>query len=201
MIRNQKGFTLLELIISITLMALVVTISVNGFRLAYRSIDKIEMKTEEMERMRSFMSIIDAQVRSLIYTLESKDTEKINYIVGDSNSFQFVSNTSLWDRESGYVLVKYKVQSDDRGKFDLFVSESQLNGESALSAHLLKGWDRISFDYSYADTILGEDTWHTGFSEKVGTPKVVRITLQKGSIVHTYNLMINDIRRIDGNRP
>lgn len=198
---NQRGFTLLELIISITLMALIVTISVSGFRLAYRSIDKIELKSEEMERLRSFLSIIDAQVSSLQYILETKDTEKLNYIVGDSNSFQFVSNTSIWDRESGYVLVKYNITQDENGKKDLFISESQLNGEGVLSAHLLKGWDRIWFEYAYADTLFGEETWHSGFSEKVGTPKIVRITLQKGSSKHIYNMMINDIRRIDGNRP
>ncbi|HIJ59320.1 MAG TPA: type II secretion system protein [Nitrospirae bacterium] len=198
---NQKGFTLLELIISITLMALIVTISVNGFRLAYRSIDKIELKTEEMERTRAYLSIIDAQVRSLLYTLETKDTEKFNYIVGDEGFLQFVSNTSLWDRESGYVLVKYKVQQDGRGKYDLFISESNLNGEGTLSAHILKGWDKIAFQYSYADILHGEDSWHKTFSEKLGTPKIIRLTLQNGSTTHIHNMKVHDLRRIDGHRP
>ncbi len=198
---NQRGFTLLELLISITLMALVVTISIGGFRLAASSIDKAESKAEQLQRIRSAFFVIDAQVQSILYVLKTEETEKVNYLRGDGHNLQFVSNTSLYDREGGYVLVNYRVLQDNYGKYELHVSERLLNQEQeGRSVLLLKGFDRIYFEYQYAGISEEQMGWHGYFSEKTGTPYVIKMTIIEGTKTYTLLMPVRNFRRIEGIR-
>jgi prepilin-type N-terminal cleavage/methylation domain-containing protein len=58
------GFTLLELIISISMLVIIVVIISGAMRLASRSIAAGERKVETLERLRTSLSIINAQIQS-----------------------------------------------------------------------------------------------------------------------------------------
>ena len=63
-LRSRLGFTLLELIISISLLVIIVVIISGAMRLASRSIAAGEKKVETLERLRTSLSIINAQIQS-----------------------------------------------------------------------------------------------------------------------------------------
>ncbi len=195
---NQRGFTLLELLIAITLMALVVTISLGAFRLSSSAIQKAEIKAEYLERLRSTLSVIDAQVQSILYVLKTEGTERVNYLSGDSKSLQFVSNTSLWDKDAGYMLVSYEVRQDHNGKYGLYISERPLNQNDGLTALLLKGFDRITFDYQYATSATDQLAWHSEFRAKTGTPNSIRLTIIDGAETYRLEMPVRNFRRIEG---
>ncbi len=195
---NQRGFTLLELLIAITLMALVVTISLGAFRLSNSTIEKAENKAEYLERLRSTLSVIDAQVQSLLYVLKTEGTDRVNYLSGDHNGLQFVTNTSLWDRDAGYMLVHYEVRQDRNGKYELYVSERPLNQNDGLRALLLKGLDRITFDYQYATTASEQLAWHSDFKAKTGTPYSIRLTIVDGQDTYRLEMPVRNFRRTEG---
>ena len=195
---NQRGFTLLELLIAITLMALVVTISLGAFRLSNSTIEKAENKAEYLERLRSTLSVIDTQVQSLLYVLKTEGTDRINYLSGDYKSLQFVTNTSLWDRDAGYMLVQYEVRQDRNGKYELYVSERPLNQNDGLTALLLKGLDRITFDYQYTTTASEQFVWQSDFKAKTGTPYSIRLTIVDGPDTYRLEMPVRNFRRIEG---
>ncbi|MGD9579336.1 MAG: type II secretion system protein J, partial [Syntrophorhabdus sp.] len=62
--KNNVGFTLLELIISITLVAIIVLIVAGAANLGYRSFNSGERKLNAVERLRASLIIIDAQIQS-----------------------------------------------------------------------------------------------------------------------------------------
>lgn len=188
--KGQAGFTLLELIISITLMALIVTISLGGFRLANSSVSKAEIKSEELERLRNAIFIIDRQIQSLNYILKTEGQERINYITGDVSSFTFVSNISLWDRDTGYVLVTYEIERDTDNLLNLKTKERLIGHPDEYSTYLLKGCYMINFQYLYTDNVNTEMTWHNEFKRKNGTPFAVRLTFKKDRWQNTLNIPI-----------
>ena len=63
-LNRVAGFTLLELIISITLVAIIVLIISVAANLGYRSFNSGEKKMNAVERLRSSLTIIDAQIQS-----------------------------------------------------------------------------------------------------------------------------------------
>ncbi|MCX8026912.1 MAG: prepilin-type N-terminal cleavage/methylation domain-containing protein [Thermodesulfovibrionales bacterium] len=197
--KKEAGFTLLELIISITLMALIVTISLGGFRIANSSVSKAEKKTEELERFRTAISLIDRQIQSLIYVLKRQELEQVNYIVGDTSSFTFVSNISLWDRDLGYVLVTYEVERDINNRYNLKTTERLISTNTEeYSTHLLKGLQDIRFEYLFTENITTEMIWHNEFKRKNGTPYAVRLTLKSDIWQGTLNIPIRNFVQSTG---
>lgn len=194
---NQKGFTLLELIISITLVALIVTISLGGLRLSFSSVDKAEQKTEYLERIRSSLFIINTQLQSLAYVLKQEDNERVNYLKGDSQHLEFVSNTSFLDRYGGFVLVSYTVRQDSQGKYELYASEKLINHDEGVTVLLLKGLDRIYFQYQYGAETEEQIAWHDEFKEKTGTPFSIKVTLVEGTRSYSLEIPVRSFRKTE----
>ena len=120
---RNSGFTLLELIISITLVAIIVLIVAGAASLGYRSFSSGEKKLNEIERLRASLIIIDAQIQSGVpLTLEDGGVKQY-YFVGEKDSLKFSTNHSIWGGQKGYVIVSYKVETDDQGKKRLIASE------------------------------------------------------------------------------
>ena len=63
-LRARLGFTLLELMISISMLVIIIVIISGAMRLASRSITSGEKKVETLERLRTSLSIINAQIQS-----------------------------------------------------------------------------------------------------------------------------------------
>ncbi|MDQ7785969.1 MAG: hypothetical protein RDU01_00005, partial [Thermodesulfovibrionales bacterium] len=63
---NALGFTLLELTIAITLLALIIIIILGAMQIGIRSVESGEMKIESFERTRASMNILDSQIQSQI---------------------------------------------------------------------------------------------------------------------------------------
>ncbi len=60
----DRGFTLLELLISLSLLVVIVVIAMGAMRLGSRSVAAGEKKMNDRERFRTVLSLIDAQIQS-----------------------------------------------------------------------------------------------------------------------------------------
>ena len=63
-LNSRRGFTLLELIISITLLGIIVLVTVGAMRLGSRSVDSGEKRIASLERIKSSLNIIESQIQS-----------------------------------------------------------------------------------------------------------------------------------------
>jgi prepilin-type N-terminal cleavage/methylation domain-containing protein len=74
---DEKGLTLLELIVAMFIMGLIMVILTASLRLAFRSVEKGDRAMDSLERMRASMHIINAQLQSTIPVSEKDDDESI----------------------------------------------------------------------------------------------------------------------------
>ncbi len=145
------GFSLLELLVSILLIVLVVSIAGLALRLGYRSVEAGERKIDAMERFRSSMLIVVSQLESQIPLIFEEDAEKTASFRGDGKSVQFATNASIWDGRRGYVTVRYSVEPDKDGKCLLTATESAIGIEGARTTRLFEALDDMSFEYFHQD--------------------------------------------------
>ncbi|MEW6586849.1 MAG: prepilin-type N-terminal cleavage/methylation domain-containing protein [Nitrospirota bacterium] len=179
---SQAGFTLLELTISITLLAVVVVIVVGAMRIGMRSVESGERKIESLERLRSSMSILDAQIQShipLTYVQEGEGTSQF-YFKGERESLQFATNYSVWGGQRGFVLASYSVLTDDRGRRILSVSENIINMEGKRETKLFDSFDQIYFEYLYRDPMQEEGQWVDRWTETSLLPEKIRVHFVQG---------------------
>ncbi|MBP1748201.1 MAG: ral secretion pathway protein GspJ [Deltaproteobacteria bacterium] len=196
--RAAAGFTLLEVMISIALISLIVVIMAGAMRLSYRSIDRGEVKSNYLERLKVSFSLIDDQIQSAIPLVRRDDEEGRIFFEGSSDTVKFASNYSLTAGQRGYVIVTYRTRPGDEGTGALFVEENTVGVENTREIKLLEGISGVRFEYfrreSEAEEAAGEwvDTW----TDELLFPRKIRVTLTfpERKIVFTVPIRANKVK-------
>jgi general secretion pathway protein J len=176
-----KGFTLLEVLVSIALITLIVAIVGASMRMGYRSIEKGENKATALERFKVSLSLMDAQIQSAM-PLKTTDDEINRYLFeGKKDSLKFASNYSLMGGQRGYALVAYNVQTDVDNKHALFIQENTVGMENQKEIKLLEGLDDIHFEYFFKEPTAEEGQWVEEWTDTTAMPEKVRIHLAWGN--------------------
>lgn len=178
---SRRGFTLLELMISITLIGIIALIVAGAMRLGYRSVDAGERKIGSLERLRASLSIIDSQIQSEIPLTIDEDGSRKFYFRGEKGILQFPTNYSLWGGQTGYVVVTYSVVPDERGKQTLWIAESIIGAENKVEAKLFESLDEIAFQYFYKGPTDEEGKWVEQWTEDTAIPEKVSVRLVQGT--------------------
>jgi prepilin-type N-terminal cleavage/methylation domain-containing protein len=172
------GFTLLELLVSMSLLVVIVVITMGAMRLGSRSVAAGEKKMEDQERLRTVLSMIDAQIQSQVPLTYEEEGNPKYYFRGDAKTLRFSTNYSIWGGRRGYVIVEYKVEADDSGKDVLHASEQIPGMEGRWNTRLIDA-NGISFDYFYRDPTEPEGKWLEALSDGTVIPEKVRIRMAR----------------------
>jgi general secretion pathway protein J len=180
-VRNDAGFTLLELTISIMLIGIIVLIVVGAMRLGMRSVESGEKKIDALERAQSSLNIIDSQIQSFVpLSYVSGDGTRKYYFKGERESMQFSTNYSIWGGERGYVTATYSVKTEDSGRQVLYASENVVGMEGTRETRLFNSFERIYFEYFYKEPTAQEGQWVDQWTDDTSTPKKVRLHFIEG---------------------
>lgn len=175
--RSERGFTLLELLISFSIIALIVLIIAGAMRLAYHSVESGEKRAEFLERFRGSVSLMNAQVQSQFPLTYTDDAEKKLYFVGERELLTLATNYSIWGREKGYAVVTYRVETGDSGKKSITATEQTIGIESQRQTRLLTGFDEIYFEYFYKGPTDEKGSWTDRWTEKESVPEKMLLHL------------------------
>ncbi len=179
--RGQRGFTLLELMISITRLGLIVLITTSAMRLGYRSLESGEKKSEEVERLMTSVHLISGQIESIMLTRSTEEGAQLRYpLSGGPETISFPSSYSLFSGLRGNVQVTYTVVTEGRGQF-LSATEGTIGMEEKNEARLMGPFDRISFEYFARDATEEEGKWVGEWTDTDTLPEKVRLRLTKGT--------------------
>lgn len=177
---NQRGFTLLELMIAVTLLAVIVGILTGALSLAYRTLEKGEKRIAVLERNKVVFSLMEAQIQSAFAAFYKEDGETKSWFAGDEESLTFASNYSIWRGAGGNCLVKYFIKTNDYGRSSLYAEEKVLGTEAADEIRLTDDYESITFEY-YLESSLEEGKWVESWPEdEKNLPGKIRISFADG---------------------
>jgi general secretion pathway protein J len=194
-----SGFTLLELMISLTIMGLVLVLVFGSLRIGARAWEKGEREAETHQRQRVVLDNIRRQIASLcLHEIREDEKEgpanKEAFFRGDREGMEFISRVPMSPMtRTGMVYVKYVVREDeDKDTWRLLLYEKDVvffnkkedlgDLEEAEFFELIPGAANIEFSYlkGPGDTDAApewQDEWDPD-SDK-GIPMAVRIALQE----------------------
>ncbi|MEW6077238.1 MAG: prepilin-type N-terminal cleavage/methylation domain-containing protein [Thermodesulfobacteriota bacterium] len=190
-----SGFTLLELMISMTILAMMVVILFGGFRVGVRAWEKGENDLDARQRQRIVLDLLRRQLASVCATEVLDPNGQEVLFRGGPRSMAFVSHVSLVPGSlNGLAYVTYAVDRDKSGgpAERLVFSETEVvqaggtaaarNMDGAGYAELLSGAERIEFSYLKSRPDNREAPWQETWDPAVETapPRAVRIMV-KGS--------------------
>jgi prepilin-type N-terminal cleavage/methylation domain-containing protein len=183
---RSRGFTLLEVVLAMTALALVTGICYAAFHLGVRAVERGEVAVVTAQRLRVASDTIIRQVKSTVaYAARNKDEDVYPYFVGTATSMTFITAAGLTGG-GGLTRVIYQVANDPTR---LILSESPFFSPDALgteppdnpgqqSAILLDGFKNLKFEYLMND---GVDTeWRPDWDghDEEELPAAVRITVE-----------------------
>ncbi len=187
----SSGFTLLELLIALTIMGLIVVVVFGAFRIGVRAWEKGEKDVETHQRQRVVLNLIKRQLASIFVHKVGNGSRRPFFLKGDKKSMEFLSNTSIMPgNQSGLVYARYVVKPEDEGEkeqlgfyeknFALQDKEKMedLNEEDFFM--LISDVHSIGFEYLKGqdgeEILEWEETWDP--DKDKGFPRAVKVTLK-----------------------
>ena len=190
---TQKGFTLLELILSISILSLVLVTIYGTLSMGSRTWEKGERDIEKIQRERVVMNLLARAIKSTFpykVTPSERDTHKEFYAFdGKKDSISFVSTTPLKGEKGGLSWLTFWVEDDeglvvveqDALRTDIFEEKESMDKDEMEV--LDQQVTAIQFEYyklkSGKTEGEGEGEWEEKWdAEKEGTlPNAVKVEL------------------------
>jgi general secretion pathway protein J len=190
---HNKGFTLLELIIALTIVAVIVVIIFGALRIGIRAWEKGEKDVDSRQRQRIVLDLIKRQLASIsVSEVWGRDQQMVS-LKGDHKSVEFVSHIPMTPgNRFGMVYVKYAVrQAKGEGKENLTFYEKNIalpgkksgadNPDEGDFSELIPGMKSIVFEYLKDRPGEAASLWQKSWDPAVdkGVPRAVRVTLEE----------------------
>jgi general secretion pathway protein J len=191
------GFTLFELLLSMTIVAVVIALVLGAFRVGYRAWEKGDRTIDSLQRLRGISDRIHRQLTATVFVRSRDDGEDSTgkSFVGTARSMRFLTDASLVPGiPRGRVIARYRVDDTDEGGQQLMFHELPLITAGPENEdippdedfyRLLHGMDGISFAYLKRDEDNpdAEPEWQMNWDPAIdgNLPSAVRVRIQQES--------------------
>ena len=184
-LRNRRGFSLLELLIAVTLLALLTAALYGSFFSVVRARERASEGMEERRELGATLDLLRREISSLQFSTSDK---RLRFVVEDRDNFgkpastlEFTTIAPPWEhqtvRGSGVRAVRYEMVEKD-GRFRLMRKEQDLFYDWQKGASYPQ-MERISaFLVECSDGSKWFRSWDTAASLNGKPPRQVRITVQ-----------------------
>jgi general secretion pathway protein J len=193
---GEHGFTLLELMISLMLLGVMMTMVYSVFATALSSVPRGEDVAAESARMRAATSLLSRQVRSIIpYPVDGEDESTPCFFMGNPSYFDFYTAAPQHNGGEGLAHVMYWSDGHSLSMAEELVLPTAPDtggdqpappAQMANSVQLISGLSGARFEYLRIDG--DESEWRDSFDsfEEQTLPGAVRVTLDGLGVGNSY---------------
>ncbi len=184
---KQRGFTLLEMVIGITLLGLLLTLLYGGLRLATRSWESGETSVATQSRQAAVSAYLRRQIGQ-IFPLRWKmeDGLEVTAFSGEANTIRFAAPISAHLGPGGLHLIAIEPVADGQEtdlilRWQLPLPEQKAFdfSEEASQSKLVRGIESVGFSYFGALSTDSEPSWHETWRVEDNTmPLLVRVRIK-----------------------
>ncbi len=183
-IRRAQGFTLLELLIGMTLVGFILTLLFAGLSLGMRSWEAGERHTVSSSRQAVVVDFIRHTLEQAYPLRWRVDDEEQLAFAGETESLRFVGSVARHDGASGNFLIALELVDGETGR-DLVMRwqfpDSRAPGfgplEEAKPKVLAKAVRGMTFAYFGAESDAEEPAWHDQWLYQKAPPQLIRVHL------------------------
>jgi general secretion pathway protein J len=177
--RNRRGFTLVELLIALTIVGALLAIAFGGLRVAIRAWERGEERAESHQHIRSIAMIL-ARAVSATYPYRASRGEGPDPVVlfaGTDKRIEFVTQSVPFPGPSPIAFSAVVFELDESGESGLAVRQRALpNREPFSKAEVVyRDASVTTLKFEYLDEESWRDSWDAGETRTM--PKAVKVTV------------------------
>ena len=186
--RNFSGFTLIEVVIGMTLLSLLMLFMFSGLRttaLSWEASDQISSHNEDVRLLTSF---IRRQFKQLVPIIIRDGREFEVIFQGESDSLRMVSRLPVYRGTAGLYVVSFQIDQDINGRRSLIYTYQPLHTDTVLfeaddltrEQLLIEDIQGIEFNYYGKEEIdNGVKTWSNQWRTADRLPDVISMKIYR----------------------
>ena len=182
--RTARGFTLLELMVGITIFSLVIVVLYAGYRLGIRSWESGERTHAAVSELRLAGSFVRRHAAQAFPLAISRNNAWRLWFEGEADRLTFVTAMPSYLGEGGMYEMTLAVDRHSDGTA-MMVSRRLLHPDAVSGKPGVDDQPRLlaadlesaRFDYFGATRADGEASWHTRWEGKQRLPQLIRLRL------------------------
>ena len=200
--RRAAGFTLVELLLAITLMSMLLALAYGGLRASARATDRGQVILEESGRIRMAHQFVRKQLNQMVplVFLESEDQQERTIFEGNADMIRFVGPMPGYLGFGGPQVQELALVSGEHG-LALVLSQALLQGfeESDLYERppivLLDRIDQASFEFLGLDEAGELADWTSDWEDPASLPLAVSLNIEfEEDVFTTWPLLVASVR-------
>jgi general secretion pathway protein J len=205
---SQNGFTLIEVLLALTIFALMGTILYGAFSLGHGAVEKSQRSFERNQKLRAVDELLGSYIRSA-FPYRSTPQGAPLLFAGESAELTFVSSFSLAMGGRGMAKVHLFWQGDERRGGALRLeeetpvrvpNEEDNEGHEGVRNGMVIREGIKEFRLSYLDPQSEEEKWEERWDtvERNGLPRAIRLeyrTEEGGKAQWVFPVMMNLLAR------
>jgi general secretion pathway protein J len=187
------GFTLIEVVLALTIFALMGAILYGAFSLGHGAAEKSEAHSTRQQKRRVVAELLGNYIRSSYHYRASAQDQTI-YFVGESDSVTFVSAYSQAMGGRGLAKIRLASENDSNGRGTLKLDETapvrvNTEGGGAGQSHsVVLQTDLEALRFAYLDPQAELETWEERWDggERRTLPRALRLSYRDESGQETH---------------
>lgn len=184
MTRSARGFTLIEVLVAVGLLAFGMTLAVAALRSLTQSSGRAEITAQRDERLRAVQALLRTQLSGALpisFNIDP-DNGEAQELVGSADKVEFVAGMPGYLSRGGAYLQTLSLVPGRDGK-QLVYEFQQLGPDGPLPAELkpkvlLDGIDQASFEYRTLDQQSRPGPWLAQWHQNATLPPLLRLRLR-----------------------
>ena len=187
--QGLRGFTLLELLVVMSILTLIMTASFGAVRLGSRSFEAGIKRANETEQLRATADFLRRQFAQLAPIVQNIDVERVISFIGDQEQISFIAPAPQHTENAGLFVYRLTAAGDYDDKRLLLAYAPYDPGAEDFaeviferSIVLTDGQAEIRFEFYGVNYEREDPAWHEVWVGEPATfPKMVRIHLVTAS--------------------
>jgi general secretion pathway protein J len=184
MTRRAEGFTLVEVLVAIGLLAFGMTLAIAALRGATQASSHAEATAQRAEHLRAVQGFLRMQLSGALPIAFQNDTDsgQATVVIGKNDELRFVAGMPGYLGRGGAYLQSFRLVSAAAGR-QLTYEFQQLGPDGPLPAErppqvLLDGIAEAHFEYRTIDGQGQPGAWHGAWNQTGTLPPLLRLRLR-----------------------
>jgi general secretion pathway protein J len=184
---KQRGFTLVEVVLALAILAAMMVLLYSGLTFAMRSWDAGDANGRRVADARLGENFLRREMTEM-FPMRWKDATNVKFAFeGERDHVRFASARPPGIQQAGLALVSLELEAAEGTRTRNLVMRRAMPNDDAVdfaplekaeSALLLSGIDSVAFSYFGSETDFAEAKWSDSWSHPAAIPQLVRIRVK-----------------------
>jgi len=182
--KKQVGLTLIELLISIVIIAIVITLCTNGFVFGSKVWAKVDQHQTSLDEVSTAHRLLRKILNEAVFYPIDEDQSRNKYFNGDQEKMIFLAPSPEYGLDD-YIYIYEIFKQKSKGAYNLGIrylpANTYFSGNAEFANRdviLIKNVKDIKFEYFGLNQLTGALSWYDKWLNQSALPNRVSISVQ-----------------------